>query len=494
MRPYVVLRYLGLVLLINGAFLLLSTVVSVVYGDTAFRPLLYSALVCVLFGVFPMVFVPSITRISKEEALGVVVGGWVLSCVYGMLPYLLWGGEFSLTNAWFESVSGFTTTGSSILRDIEALPNGLLFWRAATHWIGGLGIVLFMLSVVPAMGMPGTMLYRTEMSSLAQDSIRRNARNALRVLMTVYLGLTLAQTVALLIAGMSLFDAVTHSFATIATGGFSTKNASIAYYNSVGIETIVMVFMVLSGMHFGLLHAAIFEGRLKALWRSSAFRYYLAALAIAVGLTTVLTYGSAFASWPDAFRRSAFQVLSVGTSTGFANADSSVWPPLAQMILMIMTLQCACVGSTSGGIKADRLVMFGKAVRKQLKQLQHPRGIFRARIDGEGVSDDVLAAGVLYIGLYLLVVLVGGVILTLLGVDALSAFSGTIATTGNVGPGLGSVGSVGNYAGIPDSGKWVLTGTMLLGRLEIFGLIMVLLPGVEAARRRFRQSRFAGRR
>jgi trk system potassium uptake protein TrkH len=310
-----------------------------------------------------------------------------------------------------------------------------------------------------------------------QKSFRLNTRTAVRVLMTIYLFMTLAETAALVAAGMNVFDALIHSFATIATGGFSSKNASIAFYNSVWIEVIIMVFMILSGINFAVLFSTFVERR-PSLWRSTVVRYYLAALAAGTVLAAISTRGTVFGSWPEALRYSAFQILSVGTSTGFATADSSVWPVMAQILLMIFALQCACAGSTSGGIKADRIVLFGKAVMKQLKMMQHPRAVIHATMDGLTVGEDALLGAVLYIGIYLIVVLAGGLILILLGTDAVSAFSGTIAATGNVGPGLGSVGSTSNFAGIPEAGKWVLTANMLLGRLEIYGLLMLFLPGV----------------
>jgi trk system potassium uptake protein TrkH len=477
MRPDVVLRYMGLILLANAAFLLLSAAVSVFYGEPAFRALLYSALVAALFGVFPMIFVPATSSISGDEGLVIVGGGWILSCLCGVLPYVLWGGEFTFTNAWFESVSGYTTTGSSILTNVEALPHGLLFWRASTHFLGGVGIIILVLSVLPAVGVAAMVLYRAEMSPLAQDSFRLNLRGTLRIILMVYVGLTLAETVALCIAGMSVFDAVTHAFATIATGGFSTRNASIASYHSVAIEVIVIVFMILSGMHFGLLFRAIFE-RKNPLWKSSVTRYYVGALAGGILIATLINHGSRYADWLDALRYSAFQVASIGTSTGFATADSSVWPPLVQLLLMLFALQCACAGSTSGGIKADRVLLFAKATGRQLRLLRHPRAIIRVFIDGKGVDDSAVAAALLYTGIYLLVVLVAGVLLTALGVDMLAAFSGATAAAGNVGPGLGAVGSLGNFAAIPALGKWILSATMLLGRLEIYGLLLVIIPRV----------------
>lgn len=477
MRLNIVFRYIGFVFLINAAFLFIAAMISVIYGDQALRPLLYSSIVTALFGVFPLIFVPPAKSISNNEGLAIVVGSWLLSCLVGALPYVLWGSEFTFTNAWFESVSGYTTTGSSILTNVEALPTGLLFWRATTHFLGGVGIIIFVLSVLPSMGIAGLVLYRSEMSPLVQESFRQNVRTTLRILLTIYVGLALLETLALLFAGMNLFDALTHSFATIATGGFSTKNESIAFYHSAAIEIIIIIFMILSGMHFGLLYSAVVTGS-KDIFKSTIVRYYLLALAIGIALTTIDLYGTQYHRWIDALRYGAFQITSVGTSTGFANADSSVWPSLAKILLIFFALQCACAGSTSGGIKTDRMVMLGKAVIKQLKLLQHPRAAVAVRIDNKIIQEDVLSMGILFICVYLAIVFIATILLILLGVDWLSAFSGVVATTGNVGPGLGRVGSMGNFNHIPLLGKWILTGAMLLGRLEIYGLIIFFLPQI----------------
>lgn len=383
----------------------------------------------------------------------------------------MWGGEFTFTNAWFESVSGFTTTGSSILTNIEALPLGLLFWRSATHWIGGIGIIIFVLAVLPSMGKPGMILYRTEMSSLAADNFRYRTQKTLQVLVVIYVGLTVLETISLLLCGMNLFDAVTHSFATIATGGFSPKNLSVGYYKSAAIEIVIIVFMILSGIHFGILFAAL-TGKTSELWKSSTVRYYLAALIAGVMAITVNVHGSQFHSWADALRYAAFQVISIGTSTGFSTTDSSIWPPFTQLVMIFFTLQCACAGSTSGGIKVDRIVLFWKAIVKRVKKIQHPAAVIKVKINTMAVDDDVVEVNILFISFYVGIVFLSALILTALGVDILSAFSGSAATMGNVGPGFGIVGSVSNFSQIPDAGKWVLTATMLLGRLEIFGLIL----------------------
>lgn len=477
MRLNVVFRYVGIVLLINALFLLICAIISAINADQAVFPLLYSAIVTALFGVFPLIFVPPTDYITNNEGLGIVVSSWLLSCLVGTLPYILWGGEFNFINAWFESVSGYTTTGSSILTNIEAVPPGLLFWRATTHWLGGMGIIMFVLSVLPSMGIASMVLYRAEMSPLAQENFQHNARKTLRVLLSVYVGLTFLETVALLFCGMNWFDAITHSFATIATGGFSTRNTSIAHYESVPMEMVIIVFMILSGIHFGLLFTAFFE-RSKMIYKSTVVRYYILAIVIGVVLAAYDLSGNQYESWLEALRFAAFQIISVGTSTGFANADSSVWTPLAQILLIFFALQCACAGSTSGGIKVDRFLMLGKAFIKQLKLLRHPRAVIPVRIDDKIIQDDVLAMGILYLCIYLAVVFIATILLVLLNVDLTSAFSGVVAAMGNVGPGLGTVGSMSNFSQVPAFGKWILTGTMLLGRLEIYGLIVFFLPHI----------------
>lgn len=475
MRIHVILCYVGYVLLLNAIFLLIAAAISFINSETAVFPLLYSAIICILFGAFPLVFVPYTRIISGKEGIIVVVCCWLFSCVIGMLPYLLWGGEFTAINAWFESVSGFTTTGSSILSDVEKLPNGLLFWRASTQLIGGMGIIIFVLSILPYMGIAGMVLYRTERSQTSVDKFSFNTRRVAQILMKVYGSLTILEIVLLTICGMTFFDAVCHSFATIATGGFSTKNSSIGYYDSVGIETVIIIFMVLSGVNFGLLYA-ILTGSIRKLWQSSALKYYLAALLIGVILTTVSLYGEQFRTWGSSLRYSAFQVISIGTSTGFATIDTNVWSSLAKVLIIFFALQCACAGSTSGGIKVDRLVVLVKGVVKNVRRTLHPSAVIPVSIDGTGISQTALEMSLLYISLYLLVAFISTVILAALGVDGLTAFSGSVATMGNVGPGLGAVGTVLNYGHIPGLGKFVLSMDMLLGRLEILVFIIFVFP------------------
>lgn len=474
MRFHVIFRYNGMILLINAAFMCISAVISFAKSDSAFFPLIYTALITALFGAFPLFFVPKTDEISNKEGFTIVVSSWMLSCLFGMIPYVLWGGEFTITNAWFESVSGFTTTGSTILGNIEALPMGLLFWRSATHWIGGVGIIIFALSVLPSMGKIGMILYRTETSPLAMANFRYRTRKTLHIIMMIYAGLTLLEIIALMLCGMNLFDAINHSFATIATGGFSPKNLSIAYYNSIAIEAVVMVFMLLSGINFGLLFLAI-SGQAGAIFKSTVVRYYILAMLVGIIAVAINLHGVVYEHWLDAFRYASFQLISIGTSTGFATTDSNLWPPFSKLLIIFFTLQCACSASTSGGIKVDRIVLFWYALWKRIKKMQHANVVVKVKVDNVAIEDDVIEASIVYILIYLFIVFVSTLVISGLGLDIMTAFSATAATMGNVGPGFGLVGSVSNFGHIPEMAKWILTGDMLLGRLEIFGLFLLFL-------------------
>jgi trk system potassium uptake protein TrkH len=472
MRPQIIIRYIGLALLFNALFLFISAMIAVPELDTAFFPLLFSAAVAALLGVFPIVFVPATYDIRNDEGLVIVVASWLLSALIGTLPYILWGGEFSFTNAWFESVSGFTTTGSSILTNIEALPASLLFWRSTTHWMGGVGIIIFMLAVIPSIRQASMVLYKSEISALATDNFQYRTKKTLQIILVVYVGLTILETVCLLLLGMNLFDAVTHSFATIATGGFSPKNLNIAHYDSWAIELVIIIFMILSGIHFGLLFLAVI-GNKRKIWNSAIVRYYILSLSVGVFLVSLSVHRSNYQSWTEALRLAAFQLVSVATSTGFASADSEVWPPFAKLILIFFSLQCACAGSTSGGIKVDRLLIFWKTISVQFKKLKHPKAVIALKIDSSVIAPEIIEATILYISVYLGIVFLSSLALTSMGVDIMSAFSGSVAAMGNVGPGFGMVSSLGNFSQIPAAGKWVLSLVMLLGRFEVYGFLLI---------------------
>lgn len=476
MRLNIITRYIGLVLILNALFMLLAAGISLYNSfDTGFYPLLLSFTLTMALGAFPLIFVDADNNISTKEGYLIVVGAWVISCFVGTFPYLLWGGEFDVMNAWFESVSGFTTTGSTILEDVERLPRSLLFWRSSTHWLGGIGVVMFVMIIIPSLGRVKTLLSNVQMSALARENFKYKTQKIIRILLTVYVGLTFLQTVALKIAGMNWFDALNHSFSTVATGGFSTHTLSIAYYQSPLIEAVITIFMVIAGLHFGLIFATI-SGKKNNVFRSEVSKLYLMVLAGAgVAVSLSLWISEVFPSAWESFRHGIFQVVSVCTTTGFATTDSNYWTPFAVIILIILSFTCACSGSTTGGLKIDRILISYKSLLAKVKQLQHPNAVIRVKIDGVIVDNDTMGSVNLFIVIYLVSILAGTLFISMLGIDIMTSFSAAFASMGNVGPGFGGVASLCNYSALPDAAKLVCTTLMLIGRLEIFGLLQIIM-------------------
>lgn len=455
-------------------FMLLSAGISYVSGmDSAFYPLLLSALLTALLGAFPLIFVGKCDQITNKEGFCIVVGAWLVACVVSMFPYLIWGGEFSLVNAWFESVSGLTTTGATILNDVEALPRGLLFWRMASTWIGGMGVVMFALVVLPSIGRSRMMLSNVELSTMAKDNYRYRSQIVVRILLVVYIGLTAVSTVLLKLAGMNWFDALCHAMSACATSGFSTKNASVAYFNSPAIDTILIFTMITAGIHFGLIYATV-TGKRNNIFRSEVTRWYLGMLLAGGVLIAISLYAAdIYPTLATSFRHAMFQFATLVSTTGFATADSNTWTSFAIILLIFGSLVCACAGSTAGGIKVNRLVLAAKMLRARLQQQQHPNAVIRIRLDGMIQESEVLYSVMVFIVTYLMLVLAGTIFGTMLGIDLTTSFTGSVASIGNVGPGFGEVGSMDNFSALPAAFKVSNTLLMLLGRLEIFGLIQI---------------------
>ncbi|MDR0419935.1 MAG: TrkH family potassium uptake protein, partial [Prevotellaceae bacterium] len=465
MRHGLIVRYISFVLLINAAFMLLSALVSVFDGiGSDFFPLLLSAFITFTVGCFPFIFVPKNPNLNNKEINVFVVFAWLMSCVFGMLPYVLWGGEFNVPNAWFESVSGFTTTGATILNDIESVPRGLLFWRSATHYIGGVGIVLFAVIVLQSQYTTQVRLTNAEVSLLAKDNFHFKAQQLLRVIISVYIGLTVILTALLMLCGMNLFDAVNHAFSTIATGGFSTKNGSISSFNSIPVGIIIMIFMIISGMHFGVIYSTL-AGRPKAMFHSPIIRFYLVSMGVGTIIVTAnLLISGNYSNFFNAVYNSAFQVIAVTSTTGFATADSTSWHPVAMCVLIYLSAQCACAGSTSGGIKVDRMYILWRSIVAQLKIRQHPNAIVSVRLANSVIDERRVSSAMTYIALYLFITLLATVILSMFNIDLLSGFTTSLSFMGNVGPGIGQYGSLGNYASLPEMVKFTYPIFMLLGR------------------------------
>lgn len=475
MRVSIILRYIGTVMLCVSAFMMVSAGISYMNNvDSGFYPLLLSSLLTLTLGAFPLLFVPRAKSISNKEGFTIVVGSWVLASVVGMFPYLIWGGEFSLINAWFESVSGYTATGATILNDIQYLPQGLLFYRTSSNWLGGVGVVMFALVILPSLGTSRMSLSNVELSSLAKDNYRYRTQIIVRILLIVYVGLTIATTFALKLAGLRWFDALNHAMSACATAGFSTKNASIAFYDNVAVELILAGAMLISSLHFGLIYAT-FIRKGNNVFRSEVVRTYLSIIAIATLLVATSIFGANIYTdiW-EALRHSFFQVVSLITTTGFATADTNLWTPFAIVVLIFVSVVCACAGSTSGGMKVDRLLIFCKILMAKIRRQQHPNAIIRIRVDGVVQDAEMLNGVVVFIVTYIGLIFFATFTNTLFGQDLMTAFSSAVACIGNVGPGFGEVGSMGNFADIPVILKLQNSILMLMGRLEIFGFIQLI--------------------
>lgn len=475
MRVSVILRYIGTVMLCVSAFMMVSAAISYMNSvDSGFYPLLLSSMLTLTLGAFPLLFVPRAKSISNKEGFTIVVGSWVLASVVGMFPYLIWGGEFSLINAWFESVSGYTATGATILNNIEYLPQGLLFYRTSSNWLGGVGVVMFALVILPSLGTSKMSLSNVELSSLAKDNYRYRTQIIIRILLIVYVGLTIATTLALKFAGLRWFDALNHAMSACATAGFSTKNASIAFYDNVAVEFILAGAMLISSLHFGLIYAT-FIRKGNNVFRSEVVKTYFTIIVVATLLVATSIFGAnVYTSIWEALRHSFFQVVSLITTTGFATADTNLWTPFAIIVLIFVSIVCACAGSTSGGMKVDRLLIFCKILMARIRRQQHPNAVIRIRVDGVVQESDLLNSVVVFIVTYIALIFFATFTNTLFGQDLMTAFSSAVACIGNVGPGFGEVGSMGNFANIPAILKLQNSILMLMGRLEIFGFIQLI--------------------
>lgn len=468
-------RNVGYALLVSALFMFLSILVSVANGnDSALAALIISFLITFTVGIFPFIFVRKTPEITLKEGYLIIVLSWLLSFIFGMLPYALWGGPFTVMNAWFESVSGFTTTGSTILDDIEALPNSLLFWRSSTHFIGGLGVVVFLLLIIPSASPVRLRLTNMELSSLSKDAYNARANKIVFIFAYVYLAICIVAFFCYWAAGMTPFDAINHAFSVCATGGFSTRNMSIAAYDSRLIEGMTMVFMYVASIHFGLVYMTFVTRSLRPL-KNPVLKFYTAALAVfALGLSITLKSKGLSPTWGRAIWDGAFNVLSVASTTGFATVDNADWPMQASIITMFLGVMCGCAGSTTGGIKADRVLVLLKAIGKQVQQILHPSAVSEIKLGNHLVRDEEVTPQLLYITLYGVMLVISVFLCLIIGVSTHNAFAATVSSLGNVGPAVEELGSMGSFNSVPTAAKFVYTMDMFLGRIEIYPILAVI--------------------
>ncbi len=439
--------------------------------------LLFSGLLTFITGLFFWYFTRGERgkRVNKREGYLVVALGWFSMSIFGMLPYLFSGVIPNLTDAIFETVSGLTTTGASVLNDIESIPKGILFWRSMTQWIGGMGIIVLTVAIFPLLGIGGIELFVAESPGPTSDKIHPRIKETAKRLWLIYVSLTAVLTGILAFAGMTFYDAINHAMTTMSTGGFSTKNSSIAHFDSPMIQYPIILFMFLAGTNFTIIYFGL-KLKFKKVWQSDEFKTYLTVVFLFVLLVSYSVYNLSGTPLEKSFRDSAFQVVSVITTTGFVSADYTAWSPGLTMFFFILMFVGASAGSTSGGIKLVRHLVFFKNSLLEFKRLLHPRAIIRIKIDRQIVSPRILTHILVFLLIYLFLFIFGSIVVTIMGMDFISAIGAVATCLSNVGPGIGSVGPLDNFAAVPGAAKWFLSFLMLLGRLELFTILILFTP------------------
>ena len=477
MRWRFILNVIGVLIFFFGLTMIFPLIVGLVYRDQSVASLLKSMAITISAGLMLYLFFRDAKAevVSQREGMAIVAVGWTAVGFFGALPFYFGDSGFTFTDAFFESVSGFTTTGASVLTNIEAVSKGLLFWRSFIQWLGGMGIIVLSLAILPFLGVGGMQLYKAEVPSPVPDKLKPRIRDTAMILWKVYALISLAQVILLLLGGMGLYDALCHTFTTMPTGGFSTKNASIAHYDSVYFDCIFIFFMLLAGINFSL-HYQMLRGKPLAFWQDSEWRFFAGAVILLTLVVSLDIFKTAYQTIGEALRFGAFQVVSIVTTTGFATADYEQWPAMSQLILLLCMFLGASAGSTGGGMKCLRIMLCFKYCYKELFTLIHPHAVSHIKIGGKPVPDDVMRSVLGFLALYMGLFAVCAVLLAGMGVDFTTSFASVAAAIGNIGPGFGMVGPVENYALIPVAGKWLLIWCMLLGRLEIFTVIILLVP------------------
>ena len=467
-------RNVGYALLVSALFMFLSILVSLHDKDEALVPLLISFILTFTIGIFPFIFVHKNSAISLKDGFLIITLSWLMSFVFGMLPYALWGGPFTLANAWFESVSGFTTTGATILADIEALPRSLLFWRSSTHFIGGLGVVVFLLLILPNASPIRSRLTSMELSSLSKGGYQTRANKTTNIFAYVFLSLLVLAFICFLIVGMKPFDAICHAFSVCATGGFSTKNLSIGGFDSLGVEIVTEVFLLLASIHFGSLFLAVVNRSLAPLNNPVLKTYLTAVFTLGLLLSLSLKMQDPSLSYATAFRYGYFQTLSTVSTSGFAIVDNLNWGFIPNYLLMLLAIMCGCAGSTSGGLKVDRMMVLFKSIVYHVGKAINPSAISEVRLGKYIMKEETVYPHVLYLNLFFSILIISVLLAALTGLSGEYAFAGSLASLTNVGPAIGKMGTMGNFDWVPDSAKLLFTLDMFLGRVEIIPILAVI--------------------
>lgn len=471
----IVIKVLGKILSIEALLMIPSLLVAVYYGQSDVSAFIKSIIIVGVVGFIMTKVGCKNSRINGKEGLSIVSFGWILVSLFGALPFFISGSIPSFVDAFFESVSGFTTTGSTLLTDIEALPRGVLFWRSFTMWIGAMGILVFGVAVLPSIGVGGFQIFKAESPGPIKDRIVPKIKETAKILYITYTIITIIVMILLMLGGMSFYDAVTHAFATAGTGGFSTKNLSIGSYNSSYIHIVISIFMVLSAVNF-YLYYGLFKGKWRDIIKNSELKFYFGLLFVSVIFITLNLLATSYDNVGLAVRDSFFQTSAIITTTGFSTVNFDQWPTFSKSILFLLMFIGGCAGSTAGGMKGIRIVALLKLVKRQIVKTFHPRAMVPIKIDGKAISSDTIAGITSFFVLYIGIFVVGTIIISLEGFDLLSSASAVAATLGNIGPGFGIVGPMLNFSVFSDFSTFLLSILMLLGRLELFTIIALFSP------------------
>jgi trk system potassium uptake protein TrkH len=478
MRWPFISRIIGILLVFMGLAMTAPLACSFYFKDMADGGITESIAITMAAGLALIILSRKLDEdsyINQFEGMTVVARGWTAIGLFGALPFYFAPEFTNFTDAFFESVSGFTTTGSSVMTHIEGAAPSLLFWRSFIQWLGGMGIIVLSLAILPFLGVGGIQLYKAEVPSPVPDKLTPRLSDSAKILWMVYAGMTIIEIIFLLAGGMPLFESVCHALTTLPTGGFSPKNASVGHYNSAYFEYVIVVFMLLAGINFSL-HYQMLRGKSLAFWRDTECRFFIGLVFVCTLVITWDIYGSVYDSLKDAFRYSLFQVASIITTTGFATTDYERFPGLSQIILFACMFIGASAGSTGGGMKCARIIVCFKYCYRELFKLIHPRSISHVKINNIVIPNHVLQSIMGFLALYMLLFLVSTILLASMGVDMMTALGAVASCIGNIGPGFGTVGPAENFAHLPVLGKWLLAWCMLLGRLEIYTVIILFVP------------------
>ncbi|MEE4114609.1 MAG: TrkH family potassium uptake protein [Marinilabiliaceae bacterium] len=470
----IIIKILGGLTLLLGIFMFLCVPVALWYGDGDAMAFVISGSIAITVGAlanWPLKADPR--NIGKREGFLIVTLSWIIFSTFGSLPFLISGTIPSVSDAFFETMSGFTTTGASILTDIEALPHGILFWRSMTQWLGGMGIITLSIAVLPLLKIGNMQLFNAEVPGPTPDKLHPKLKETAKRLWLIYIFFTFAETMLLWAGEMNLFDAVCHSFTTMATGGYSTKNASIAAYSSPYIHWVITIFMIIAGTNFTLAYLGM-KGKFPKVVKNEEFRFYISLLFISIVVIALVLFYQVGLSPGSSAREAAFQVVSIVTTTGFATADFALWGPFLTLFIFLLMFTGGSAGSTGGGVKMVRLLLLAKNSRSELRRLIHPNAVIPVRLNHKAVPQQVIYNIQAFIVFYLIITGLSAMVISIMGYDLITSLTSVAATLGNIGPGLGEVGPSLNYAHFPAFGKWFLSFLMLLGRLELFTVLVLL--------------------